>query len=116
MKTTYQPAVIKQTENVINGLIDAEFFDDYEITDLTYARQYLNEFFTRKFIEGKIEDDIEEIFSEQEFEVILREIAAGTVLHELKEKGLVDSYEDENTEEIFFLTEEGKKFVKKTDD
>jgi len=33
MKTIYQPAVIQQTENVINGLIDAEFFDDYEITD-----------------------------------------------------------------------------------
>jgi hypothetical protein len=115
MKTTYQPEVIRQTEIIIEGLKESEFFDDYEITDLTYTRQYLNEFFTQKFIDGKLEDDIEELFTEEEFEVILREIAAGTVLFELKQKGLVDSYEDDNTEEMFFLTEEGKKFVKKLD-
>ena len=115
MKTTYQPEVIRQTETVIEGLKESEFFDDYEITDLTYTRQYLNEFFTQKFIKGELDNDIEELFTEEEFEVMLREIAAGTVLYELKQKGLVDSYEDETTEEMFFLTEEGKKFVKKLD-
>jgi hypothetical protein len=35
-------------------------------------------------------------------------------LFELKEKGFVDSYEDDNTEEMFFLTDEGKKFVKES--
>jgi hypothetical protein len=116
MKATYQPEVIRNTENVIAGLKDSEFFDDYEITDLTFTRQYLNEYFTQKFIDGKLGDDIEDIFTEEEFEVMLREIAAGTVLYELKQKGLVDSYEDETTEEMFFLTEEGKKFVKKIED
>lgn len=115
MKTTYQPEVVHQTELVIEGLKDSQFFDDYEITDLTYARQYLNDFFTQKFINGELENEIEDLFTEEEFEVILREIAAGTVLYELKQKGLVDSYEDDRTEEMFFLTEEGKKFVKKLD-
>jgi predicted transcriptional regulator len=43
---------------------------------------------------------------------MLREIAAGTVLFELKKSGLVDSYEDDTTEEMFFLTEKGKQFLK----
>jgi predicted transcriptional regulator len=37
---------------------------------------------------------------------------AGTILNELKTKGLVNSYEDDNTEEMFFLTEKGKKVLK----
>ena len=102
MKKTYQPEVIQHTENLIEGLKDSNFFEDYEITDLTYTRQYLNELFTGKFIEGKLGEDIDGIFSEQEFEVML----------ELKKNGLVDSYEDDTTEEMFFLTEKGKKFLK----
>ena len=31
---------------------------------------------------------------------------------ELKRKGIINSYEDDNTEETFFLTEEGKKILK----
>jgi hypothetical protein len=112
MKKTYQPEVIQHTENLIEGLKDSNFFEDYEIIDLTYTRQYLNELFTGKFIEGKLGEDIDGIFSEKEFEIMLREIAAGTVLFELKKSGLVDSYEDDTTEEMFFLTEKGKQFLK----
>ena len=36
--------------------------------------------------------------------------------YELKEKGLVNSIEDENDEELFFLTEKGKKVMKENDD
>jgi len=44
--------------------------------------------------------------------VILRELVAGSVLYDLKDQGLVDSYQDENTEEMFFLTKKGKKLIK----
>lgn len=114
MKTIYQPEVIQHTENLIEGLIDADFFNDYEITDLSYAKQYLNEYFTQKFIEGTLNEETDGIFTEDEFEVMLREIAAGTVLFELKKNGLVDSYEDDTTEEIFFLTEKGKELTNKS--
>jgi predicted transcriptional regulator len=43
---------------------------------------------------------------------MLREIVAGSVLYELKDKGLVDSYQDDTTEEMFFLTKKGKKLIK----
>lgn len=115
---TYQPKVIECTENLIRGLQEAEFFQDYEIDDLTYTRQYLNELFTQKFIEGKLDDGDEFIpmFDEPEFEKILREIAAGTVLHNLKEMGYIDSYEDDVTEERFFLTKKGKKYLNKNEE
>lgn len=56
------------------------------------------------------------MFDEPEFEKILREIAAGTVLHNLKEMGYIDSYEDDVTEERFFLTKKGKKYLNKNEE
>jgi hypothetical protein len=73
---------------------------------------------TEKFILGELENDEDEflsVFNDDEFEVVLREIVAGSVLYELKEKGLVDSYEDDTTEEMFFLTKKGKRVMKKKD-
>jgi hypothetical protein len=54
----------------------------------------------------------DEFFDEEEFETVLREIVAGSILYDLKKKGLVESYQDENVEELFFLTEKGKKHLK----
>jgi predicted transcriptional regulator len=45
-------------------------------------------------------------------EKFLREIVAGSILMELQEKGIVDSIEDENNEERFFLTDLGKNLAK----
>ena len=42
----------------------------------------------------------------------LREIIAGSLLYELQEQGILDSIEDENNEERFFLTEKGKEIAK----
>jgi hypothetical protein len=112
MSKVYQPIVIEETENLIEGLIESDFFKDYEITNYTYARQYLLDVMTQKYIDGSLDDLEREIFDEDEFTKILQEIVAGTVLYELKEMGLLESYEDENTEEMFFLTEKGKEHLK----
>jgi hypothetical protein len=110
---TYQPIVLEHTENLLKGLEEAEFFVDYEIGDLTFARNYLNDLFTEKFIKGEldIEEDSRPLFDEPEFEKMLREIAAGSVLYDLKKMGYIDSYEDNTTEEMFFLTKKGKKYL-----
>ena len=112
-KPTYQPVVLEHTENLIKGLEEAEFFKDYEIEDLTYAKSYLNELFTEKFIKGQLDigEDSPPLFDESEFEKMLREIAAGSVLYDLKKMGYIDSYEDNTTEEMFFLTKKGKKYM-----
>lgn len=114
MNKVYQPIVIEETEHFIEGLKEASFFEDYEIKDLTFARTHLLDIFTEKFINGLLNDDETELFTEDEFDTLLKELVAGSILFELKGKGWIDSYEDENTEEMFFLTDEGKKYVKNT--
>lgn len=116
MSKIYQPIVIEMTNEIITDLVESEFFADYEIQSTEFAKKYLLDKLTEKFILGELENDEDEflgVFNDDEFDVVLREIVAGSVLYELKEKGLVDSYEDDSTEEMFFLTEEGKKHMKK---
>ena len=68
------------------------------------------------FINGTLDSETDELFTEDEFDQLLKELVAGSLLYELKQKGLVDSYEDDATEEMFFLTEEGKKLLKNEDE
>jgi hypothetical protein len=114
MGTTYQPIVISHAENIIESFNESGFFEDYEIEDKSYAMGYLCDKLTDKFILGELNEDIEEyVFTEDEMEKILREIIAGTYLTELQDKGLVDSIEDNNEEERFFLTDLGKEWADK---
>jgi hypothetical protein len=113
MDKIYQPVVIEKCDIIIDSLI--EFFEDYEIESLDFAKKYLCDKLTEKFILGELNEEEEDtlfLFTEEEFEVILKELVAGSVLYELKEKGYVESYEDDTTEEMFFLTKKGKKFLK----
>ena len=118
MNKIYQPVVIEMTNDIITDLTESEFFADYEIQSTVFAEKYLLDKLTEKFILGELENEDDEflgVFNDEEFEVVLREIVAGSVLYELKEKGLVDSYEDDTTEEMFFLTKKGKRVMKKKD-
>jgi hypothetical protein len=116
MGKIYQPSVIEKANELIEILIEERFFEDYEIDNYDFATNYLKDKLTDKFILGTLESEDDDVFTEEEYELILREIVAGSVLYELKEKGLVDSYEDEETEEMFFLTKEGKKLLEKKGD
>ncbi len=116
MGKIYQPSVIEKADELIEILIEERFFEDYEIENYDFATNYLRDKLTDKFILGTLESEDDDVFTEEEYELILREIVAGSVLYELKEKGLVDSYEDEETEEMFFLTKEGKKLLEKKGD
>ena len=118
MNKIYQPIVIEMTNDIITDLTESEFFADYDIQSTVFAEKYLLDKLTEKFILGELENEDDEflgVFNDDEFEVVLREIVAGSVLYELKERGLVDSYEDDTTEEMFFLTKKGKRVMKKKD-
>lgn len=117
MAKVYQPIVIEETDNLIQGLIESEFFLDYDIIDYSFARQLILDELTQKYIDGLFDDsdDDIELYTEDEFTKLLQKIVAGSLLSDLKERGLVNSYEDDDTEETFFLTEEGKKLIKKSD-
>lgn len=111
MAKTYIPIVVEETENLISGLSESGFFSEHQITNLTYTKNYILDKMTEKYVAGILTDDDEPLFTEEEFTQMLEEIIVGSALYDLKEKGLLDSYEDENTEETFFLTEKGKDVV-----
>jgi predicted transcriptional regulator len=114
MKPIYQPIVLKHAENIIEAFNESGFFEDYEIEDKSYAMDYLCDKLTDKFILGELNEDVDDyVFTEDEMEKMLREIIAGTYLTELQEKGLIDSIQDANEEERFFLTDLGKEWAEK---
>lgn len=108
MSKVYQQIVIQETENILEGLIQSNFFHDYGIEDHTFAREHLLDVLTEKYLENLLGKEDDELFTEEEFTNLLHTIIAGSILNELKEEGLMNSYTDENGEEMFFLTEEGK--------
>jgi len=115
MSKVYQPIVIEETEKLINGLIESQFFSDYEIDDYSYAMEHISDVLTQKFIDGGL-DDYLELFTEDEFTELLQRIITGSLLSELKNRGLINSYEDETVEETFFLTDEGRDLLRNIDD
>ena len=107
MSRIYQPRVIEIANEIIETLKEIEFFEENNITDLTFTKSHLCDRLTEKYIENGLDLEIG-IFTEDEFNEIIKTIIIGSVLHNLKESGYVSSYDDENTEELFFLTKEGK--------
>jgi hypothetical protein len=109
MDRKYQPMVLDHASIIIGMLKETNFFVDYKLESEEFAMDYLCEKLTEKFIQGELNGEFDiEIFSEDEMEKFLREIVTGSILMELQEKGIVDSIEDENNEERFFLTDLGK--------
>ena len=102
-------------EGIIGGLKESNFFEDHNIKD-TYAIKQFTELITEKYVIDPSLDDDEFLWTEDEFEVILQKIIVGSILYDLKEDGILNSYEDENTEETFFLTEKGKSLKNKLKD
>lgn len=108
MKKVYQPIVIQEADNIIEGLTQTNFFKDYGIEDKTYAKEYLLEILSEKYLQNLLGEENDELFTEDEFTELLNVIVVGSLINELKEEGLIDSVSDSNDEEIFFLTDEGK--------
>lgn len=117
MSKFYQPIVIDKAKEILFVLRESDFFTEYEIEDETFAMNYLCDKLTIKFINGELdEDSFEDLFNEDEMEKFLREIIAGSLLTELQANGIIDSIEDENNEERFFLTDKGKEIAKEIED
>jgi hypothetical protein len=109
---TYLPEIIEMSDDLIEVLIEDQFFNDYNINDHTYAKKRFCDELTKKYIDGNLDLDYD-IFTDDELDTILKEIVAESMLRQLTKDGYVNSYEDETTEETFFLTKEGKKELRK---
>lgn len=80
-----------------------DFAKDAQV-DTKVLKELLLESMTKKFIEGQ---DLT-VWEEHEMTTILGESIFLTTLNSLKSKGLVDVVQDENGEDIMFLTRGGK--------
>ena len=106
------PRIVREhLDVIITSLHDSFFFDDYHISDV-YAKKVLTGLLLEVYINNPKMDD-EFFWGEDEFESILQKVITGSIMYQLKEDGVLNSYEDENTEETFFLTEKGKQEYEK---
>jgi hypothetical protein len=111
MNKTYQPQVIELCKQIVESLIDSGFFTENEITDNTPAYPVLCDFLTEKFIIGDLNNCMINLTDEESMK-LLKMIGASCVLNSLKKKGFINSCEDENGEDIFFLSKNAEKFLK----
>lgn len=100
-------------ENIMEGLRESFFFEDYSIKE-DYAVKIFSEMLMDVYVSNPSLDlDGQPFFwDEDQFDFILKKIVTGSIMYELKEDGILESYEDEDTEETFFLTKKGKEFSK----
>jgi hypothetical protein len=113
---TYLPKIQEITEGIIATLVDDNYFIDFEISSQDYARKRISDELTLKFLENGLNNEEDGYLSEDEFDIILKEIVAEDLLRTLQKKGLLSSYEDDNTEEVFFLTTLGKEEIVNLED
>jgi len=113
MEKTYQPQVLEICENMMRILTEDGFFSEYQVTNSEPARIPLCDFLTEKFIKGEIIDGKTVDTTEDEMLEVFNLMISSCILGSLKEKGLIDSFEDENNEELFFPTKMGKLFGKR---
>lgn len=114
MSKTYQPFIVKLSEELIE-ILDKQvnFFQEENITSTDYAKMAICELLTEKFLRGEISSD-EEVgtrFTEDEFKTLLSQIVVNNALSGLVEKGLINFLENEDGEEMFFLTSNGKEYT-----
>jgi len=107
---TYQPIVIQKANELIDIINETDFFQEENITNMNIVREFFCDRLTEKFLN---DFDLNEkpLFHENEMVEYLHQIMILSTLDSLKEKGLIESYEDENTEAVYFLTKEGKELA-----
>lgn len=103
MKGTYQPFIIKQAEEVLELLKE-----DIEVND--QANEDLCIILTKKFIDGTLNEGSQVFSSTEELDRFINLCLARQDLTSLKAKGLIDTYDDD---ESFFLTKKGKEIAEK---
>lgn len=106
MNIELQIKIEKEVHNIIDGLILANFFNDFEIDDFSFAENYVKEFLIKKHEQGfDITNTNDDLFDDEEFDNILQNIIAGSTITQLKNKGIID-------ETINFDTIDGKIQIK----
>jgi len=101
-KYNFPDSVHEYTSKIIDVLIIDKFFEEEEISQEIFYKN-LGSVALEYFLSGEALP-----ITEKEMLDVITHSAAESVLESLREKGMLDSFPDENGEEHYFLTEEGK--------
>jgi hypothetical protein len=106
MNIEQQNKIEDEVHNIIDGLILANFFKDFEIDDISFAENHVKEFLIKKYEQGyDITNTNDDLFNDDEFDDMLQNIIAGSTISELKSNGMIDH-------SINFKTIDGKIQIK----
>lgn len=110
-QTTYPTQIEEVLTEWQEALQDPEFLKEQEI-DHAYVKQATRDVFGPVLMEQWL--NIGEVgISENLAEPLIKRFIVAAILLEMKSKGLVDSIEDENGEEVFWATPKGKEHAKR---
>jgi hypothetical protein len=115
MSKIYSPQVIKYTEAVIEDLskkdelLGGNFFEIETYRNPELGKQVLYTLVADKATENFLQREDQSLFlTEEQFYDVFSDAVLHVSLDHLQKEGLVGSFENENGEECFFLTEVGK--------
>ena len=108
MEQPQSPKVVRRkVETVLDVIRKSGYFEIFDIKE-DYARKEITYTVLEEYSK-QMSPNFELNWGDHKIGTMLSRIFVGSILHELKEEGIVGSYEDEQTEEVFFLTEKGRK-------
>lgn len=109
MEQPKSPKVVKRkVETVLDVIRKSGYFEIFDLKE-DYARKEITHTVLEEYTK-QMSSNFEMTWGDKKIGEMLSRIFVGSILHELKEEGIVGTYEDENTEEVFFLTKKGKKY------
>lgn len=112
MSKVYPEKVIIAGNRIFDYLTkEDEVFMEFTEKEIVAGKEILFDHLTEKFLNDEFDDD-KPMYSEEELDDILNQILVNNVLNGMEEDGILNSYEDENTEKIFFLSDKGKEIAK----
>ena len=113
MKTNYPITVREWLETLYSNLKKEGFFEDQELG--LYSEERVQYHFQEILGDAALQSwlkDGEVTLKEKELTILLFQVVVKTHVEELKNEGTVDSIEDENGDEVMWLTEKGKNEIK----
>lgn len=107
MKINYYPEEVQQWASSLSSILSEEgFFEDYEVSPVhgipILERRLCEAILPNWLNEGDMN------ISEKSLEEVMSCSITEALLYGMREKGLIDSIENETGEELFFLTNHGK--------
>jgi hypothetical protein len=107
MESNHYPEEVKSWALTLTGFLSEEgFFEEYGVSPV-HGIPVMERRLCEAILPNWLNDG-DMTISEKDLEDVMRASVTEALLSGMKEKGLIDSIEDEAGEEVYFLTHQGK--------